>query len=627
VGLRLGAFLVGITGTVAAVSSMAGFGQAPPASRRSTDPPLPARGKLGQELFLAIDHRDLSQVQALLAKGADPNARNGLEFTPIYIAAASHQTDVMQALLKAGADNAAQTTYGTPLSFAAMGGNVDGAKLLLGQGVKCDIPRTDGLTPLMLAANIGVTPIVADLIERKVNVDSQDQGGETALALAARGGYLDTATVLVAAGADVNLDDAQGETPLMQAAMAGHGDVVGLLLSHGAHPNATDGSGRTALILSASYGDYPDVIKALRKGGAKTGIRNEKGQLAASIATRHGYSGTAVALAGSYRPAPVTLTVRDALKRSLASIQSSTTLFCTEAKCVSCHHEGIGRIVTGEAASNGIRLDPELQKMESARLGGMLSAMLPLHKAALRSAEVMKQLPLIEINEVSDADSWFLSGMAANGQPRTEATGAMAMCLARQQLPSGCWTISLPRVPLQSSAFTFTALAAHSLTVYGPESYGQEVRQRIALARNWLLNTKPQSSEDRASRLLGLKWCAADPNSCAKATTDILADQRSDGGWSQLPGGHSDAYSTGQALYALRVGGKLSTTDPAWKRGLRFLLQTQDDDGTWFVNKRAIPANNYFSTGFPHGESQYSSFDGTCWATLALLQAVGDSRA
>src|SRR5437762_136174 len=67
-------------------------------ARKTTDPPVAARGKMGQDLFLAIDHRDLAGVQSLLKQGADPNARNGLEFTPLYIAAASHQPEVMEAL-------------------------------------------------------------------------------------------------------------------------------------------------------------------------------------------------------------------------------------------------------------------------------------------------------------------------------------------------------------------------------------------------------------------------------------------------------------------------------------------------------------------------------------------------
>ncbi len=59
-----------------------------------------------------------------------------------------------------------------------------------------------------------------------------------------------------------------------------------------------------------------------------------------------------------------------------------------------------------------------------------------------------------------------------------------------------------------------------------------------------------------------------------------------------------------------------------YQRGVRFLLRTQEADGSWFVNKRAIPLNNYFDTGFPHGQSQYASFNATCWATMALLPAT-----
>ena len=55
---------------------------------------------------------------------------------------------------------------------------------------------------------------------------------------------------------------------------------------------------------------------------------------------------------------------------------------------------------------------------------------------------------------------------------------------------------------------------------------------------------------------------------------------------------------------------------------MQFLLRTQEEDGSWFVNKRAMPINNYFDAAFPHGQSQYASFNATCWATMALLPAV-----
>ena len=611
---NIGVFLLAAAGMSAAVSSMAGFAQS---TRRSTDPPLPPRGKLGQELFLALDHRDLSQVKALLEKGADPNARNGLEFTPLYVAAASHQTDVMEVLLQAGASNSTQTSYGTPLSFASLSGNVEGAKLLLSQNVQPDVPRTDGMTPLMLAANVGCTPTVADLISAKANVNAQDDGGETALAQAARNGFSDTVKTLIAAGADVNLADSQGETPLMLAATNGQTGIVKLLISHGAHPNATDNDGRSPLLLAASYGDYPDVLHALCEGGARAELKE-----AAKTAAQHGYTGACKMLSVQALPAAAA-SPRTAIKRSLPAIQASMAMFSTEAKCVSCHQEGLGRITTGEAASHGYTLDEKVRRIETARITGMVAAMQPLHAAALKSDAAMKQIPLIEINEVSDTYGWLLSGMVAQGQPRTAATAAMAMCLAHQQSADGSWTFSVPRVPMQSSVFTFTALAVHALEAYGPEDHHSEISQRVALAKAWLLKSRPQNSEDRASRLLGLNWSAGGAQARRAAAAAILADQLPDGGWSQVPGGHSDAYATGQALYALRVGGKVSTSDPAWHRGVRYLLRTQDADGTWFVNKRAMPANNYFSVGFPHGESQYASFNGTCWAVLALLQVTG----
>ena len=123
--------------------------------RKTTDPPVASKGQFGQDLFLAIDHRDLAGVQALIRKGADPNSRNGLEMTPLYLAAASHQPEVMQALLDAGAQPDAPSAYGTPLTFAAITANSQGAAMLFAKNVKIDSPRGDGDTALMMAALAG----------------------------------------------------------------------------------------------------------------------------------------------------------------------------------------------------------------------------------------------------------------------------------------------------------------------------------------------------------------------------------------------------------------------------------------------------------------------------------------
>jgi hypothetical protein len=62
--------------------------------------------------------------------------------------------------------------------------------------------------------------------------------------------------------------------------------------------------------------------------------------------------------------------------------------------------------------------------------------------------------------------------------------------------------------------------------------------------------------------------------------------------------------------------------DPAWQRGLRFLLATQEGDGTWHVARRAFPFQPTMSSGFPHHRDSWISAAGTSWAVLALTRAL-----
>jgi hypothetical protein len=98
----------------------------------------------------------------------------------------------------------------------------------------------------------------------------------------------------------------------------------------------------------------------------------------------------------------------------------------------------------------------------------------------------------------------------------------------------------------------------------------------------------------------------------------LIARQQTDGGWAQLPKLQSDAYATGQAIYALRVAAGLPTTAPAVDRGLRYLLSTQLDDGTWHVRRRAFPFQPTMDSGFPHGRDGWISAAATSWAVMAM---------
>jgi len=54
------------------------------------------------------------------------------------------------------------------------------------------------------------------------------------------------------------------------------------------------------------------------------------------------------------------------------------------------------------------------------------------------------------------------------------------------------------------------------------------------------------------------------------------------------------------------------------ERGLRFLLNTQLEDGTWHVRRRAFPFQPTMDSHFPHGRDGWISAAGTSWAVMAL---------
>ena len=84
----------------------------------------------------------------------------------------------------------------------------------------------------------------------------------------------------------------------------------------------------------------------------------------------------------------------------------------------------------------------------------------------------------------------------------------------------------------------------------------------------------------------------------------------------------SDAYATGQALYALHYGAGIAASQEAYRKGVDFLLRTQLEDGSWYVRRRGFGFQPYFDYGFPHGRDQFISAAATSWAVMGLSAAV-----
>ena len=215
-----------------------------------------------------------------------------------------------------------------------------------------------------------------------------------------------------------------------------------------------------------------------------------------------------------------------------------------------------------------------------------------------------------------------LLGLAAEGVPPSALTDAVFHHLVTIQASDGRWVTGIPRPPIESSDVTATASAIRGLKSYGWQGGKEEFAASIELAGRWLRTAKPRRNEEARFQLLGLHWAGEPAEAMSALIESLRHQQRTDGGWAQFSTLESDAYATGEALFALAQVQKDPMADPAWRRGLRFLLETQGEDGTWHVARRAFPFQPTMRSGFPYHRDSWISAAATSWAALALTYAA-----
>src|SRR5262249_43748 len=160
-------------------------------------------------------------------------------------------------------------------------------------------------------------------------------------------------------------------------------------------------------------------------------------------------------------------------------------------------------------------------------------------------------------------------GMAAEKYPSDAVTDVWARYARNTQSSDGRFKCRTVRPPLETSDLQVTAATIRSLLTYAPKSKQSEYRRAVDRAVRCLEKAKPASTEDYVFQVLGLIWGGGSRETIRKSTSQLLALQRSDGGWGQIPQLASDAYATGQALVALEQSGTIATDDAQYLRGLR----------------------------------------------------------
>jgi ankyrin repeat protein len=625
------------------------------------------------DIFQSIRRGDLPGMRVALQKGEDVNSRDAEGSTPLmYAALYLPDAAGLRELLKRGADpNAANSFGATALVWAT--GSLEKVKVLVQHGADVNARSKLGKTALLVAANRdGAGPVVSYLLAHGARIDFKDEvtgiplipvggGGASALiqAAKARDGEalaallkLDTAVnakekngstallnaiayqnhrniqMLLERGADVNAANAAGFSPLILAAARNDLATASALIARGAKVNAEDLWGNTALMWAAySEQGNPEIVDMLMKNGADINHKNKMGETAFTWAARRGETKiTALLKPGAAVPekeqpatlAPVSFSEKQslfaAIDKGLPVLQKSGPAVFKQRGCVSCHNNMLPSIAAMQARNQGHKIDDAAMEREQKTL---LSILKPAREVLVENGD---NIPDLQVTA-----PYALMTLAAQGYRADLLTDAIVHNLANKQNSDGSWTLWAPRPPIEYGDIQATALSVRALQLYPLPGRQAEFEARIRKASQWLANTHPESTSDLNWKLLGLSWSKADARLVAQAAQPILQNQRGDGGWAQLPGLSTDAYATGQTLYALGVAGAADKKSNAWKRGIDYLLKTQQPDGTWRVKSRSFPFQPYFESGFPYGPDQWISAAGSSWATIALTMASEDS--
>ena len=593
-----------------------------------------ARGQT--PLMFAAAYGSLEAMKLLVSSAADAKAESDAGITALHWCTAD--VAKVRLLLDHGADIHKASRLGrTPLIVAAETyGALDTVKLLLQKGADVNAADNIGYTPLIAAAYVDNTAIARLLIEKGASLNSKTSAGQTGTALmgAASNGNLELTRLLLAHNADLNTisADASGTvkngpvafgklTALHFAVASGSAQEVKLLLEAGAPVDPRDIREMTPLMVAVST-DRPnaEIVKMLLAKGADASIRSNIGENAVDWARK--FNNPAILSTLKLEAAKVddsarelkmagvkAVTPREAVERSLPLLQRASANVFTAGGCVACHAQPVATMAVERAQARGWRVDDAVSKSaaeESERLRRSLAASTP---ALLQGRE---------LGGTPDSQLYESMMMAAARELSSPSTDALVHFLLAKTAVRGQLGGFGTRAPIQDGDFSRTAMAIQTLTVYGIPSRKTEIAERVGRAADWLAKHAPQSTQERMMQILGLKWAGVQAGLRETRTKELIAMQRPDGGWAQTPYLGSDAYATGQVLYTLHETGFLSANDPAFRRGVEYLLRTQKENGSWYVKSRAIKIQPYFQSGFPYDHDQWISASATAWAAMAL---------
>jgi len=225
---------------------------------------------IDEEMMEAVKKGDISKVQELIEKGANLNfkGRSG----PLHQTIRLNRLKIAELLIAKGADVNAQNQWDwTPIFFSKSTAAVE---LLISKGANPSHKAEDGLTPLHMEALSGRVKSADVLIKNGADVNARDNRGKTPLFSAIK---KEIAEFLISKGAIVNTKDNYGMTPLHAAIMQENEpyEVSEILVAKGADINSKTTRAYDKFPEESTPLDFaekerkPDIIELLESKGGK----------------------------------------------------------------------------------------------------------------------------------------------------------------------------------------------------------------------------------------------------------------------------------------------------------------------------------------------------------------------
>lgn len=308
---------------------------------------------------------------------------------------------------------------------------------------------------------------------------------------------------------------------------------------------------------------------------------------------------------------------RKAAERGLAFLQKDVAKFRATKKCASCHEGTITVWALTEAQSQGYAIAPEsLAEIAKWTRDGQLSGI-----------DLPRETPAGKRGLNTTALYLGMLDLAVPGQQAVPSDDLkrIASHLVRYQEADGAWSWSAapaqnrpPPVMESDEVATLIGYLALEPRLSADSSEASAIRASRDRAAAWLEKSAAGDSNQAAAlRLLLAARSGKSGKEFRHELDAFVKRQNSDGGWSPTKDLPSDAYSTGQALYFLRLSG-VKKDRTAIQRGVAFLVGQQRSDGSWLMTPRAHPGAK------PMKDPGPISYFGSAWATMGLMRASSE---